>query len=63
MLKKENVVKLIIINNKKRMIHNRKQITAIITIDTVLILVGLLVVVEEGLGLSGEPLCLSLSSI
>ena len=45
------------------MIHNRKQIRAIITIDIVLILVGLLVVAEEGLGISRELLCLSLSSI
>ena len=45
------------------MTHNRIPIRAIITIDTVLILVGLLVVVEEGLGISRELLCLSLSSI
>ena len=42
------------------MIHNRKQIRAIIAIDTVLIiLVGLLVAVEEDLGISRELLCLS----
>ena len=46
------------------MIHNRKQIRAIIAIDTVLIiLVGLLVAVEEDLGISRELLCLSLSSV
>ena len=45
------------------MIHNRKLNRAIITIDTVLILVGLLVVVEKDFGISRERLCLSLSSI
>ena len=45
------------------MIHNRKPNIAIITIDTVVILLGLLVVEEKDLGISGDLLYLALTPI
>ena len=45
------------------MLHNRKLKAAIVTIDTVLILLGLLVVEEKDLAISQELLYLSLTPV